>query len=66
VPYKANHWTLRIRTEIHTSNLWDYKVMKKNRQTIRFTDEQIKKLRELSNEKKKTISQLLREMVQKI
>jgi predicted DNA-binding protein len=39
--------------------------MKNNRQTIRFTDEQIKKLRELSNEKKKTISQLLREMVQK-
>ena len=63
--YKANHWTFRIRTKIHTSILRDYKVMKKNRQTIRFTDDQIKKLRKLSDEKNKTISQLLREMVQK-
>jgi mRNA-degrading endonuclease RelE of RelBE toxin-antitoxin system len=39
--------------------------MKKNRQTIRFTDDQIKKLRKLSDEKNKTISALLREMVQK-
>ena len=63
--YKAYHWTLRIRTKIHTSILRDYKVMKKNRQTIRFTDDQIKKLRKLSDEKNKTISALLREMVQK-
>ena len=40
--------------------------MKNNRQTIRFTDDQIKKLKKLSADEKKTISAILREMVNKI
>ena len=38
---------------------------KNNRQTVRFTEEQMNKLRAISSKQQKTISQVLREMVSK-